>query len=271
MSSFQTPDNISNTELLGRGLISPYIQNTNGYTINFLFPIQVMYKKLNREFIDSLKDIIIQNFYTSCDTVKDYFKDYHQSQWRNLKPVIEFCKGNDFVFQSRDDLYNLEEFKPTVDVILDAFKNYSDFCNMDIESCTINSMWYNIYKDKGENNRHGHPNSFASGVIVLQDRVTENPECQYSSFHFYNNSNTNQCILPRFKDNKTSIYFSEKNSLILKPGDLLMFPSFLHHSAHNTHAKNNNYDDMDENWRITLAFNIMLKGHAGHFGSYNYF
>jgi len=253
-----------------RGLINPTIINNNDYHCFCMYPTPVIVKHFDSDFIQKVKDAILEDFSTACPESEEYFKDYHQQQWRNLQPVIDFCRGNDKVFQSRDDLYRLDCFKPVSESIIEAFHNYAAFCNLDIQGCTIHSMWYNIYRDKGENNRHMHPNSFASGVIVVQDNEAEN-EKDYASFHFYNPNSITQVILPKFYQNTPSIFFAQDSSFRFKPGTLIIFPSYLQHSAHNLFPKDLDYEDTDEHWRITLAFNIMIKGDAGDFGSYYYY
>ena len=241
-----------------------------------LFPIPFFLSHLDLDEVKDFKSIILEDFYKACADKDEYFKDYHLEKWANLQPVIEFCKGNGFLFQSRDDLFENEKFDPLSELILNSFEDYSTFLNLDIQSFCIHSMWYNIYKDSGMNDRHNHPNSFASGVIIVQDNLADNKDIP--NFNVYNPSSLNQIIMPRFKDNRPSQYQSYGSNFVLESGTLIMFPSYLDHSAtYNSkdpkrfsepNSNLNLFNDTEDEWRITLAFNIMIKGEAGVYGSY---
>lgn len=248
------------------------ITDKDNYNCVPVFPTPLIYKDLDKNFTKKLKETILKNFHSICKSTHTYFNNYHLKDYRDLTPVIQYCKGNELVFQSRDDLSLNPDFKFVCEAITECFKHYCSFCNIDVSGIVIHSMWYNIYKDKGLNPRHCHPNSLVSGVFIVQDVIAEtHPESV--ALKFYHPNNAVSVLQPKYKDYGVSDHNFYINSFAINalPGTLLMWPSFLEHSVSNSFYKGEDYVETNDNIRISLAYNIMLKGEAGMFGTYYHF
>lgn len=147
---------------------------------------------------------------------------------------------NRYVFK-RKALSSLYEF--SVECANHYLKNI--FCPKHEISLRITQSWLN-YTKKGEyHHQHKHPNSFLSGVFYInadRDRdkilfatpvVSGNIDIPPESHNFFN---------------------SKEWWLPVSSGDLLIFPSTLHHSVPGTETDN----------RISLSFNTFPVGYVGN-------
>jgi|TARA_E500000318_G_scaffold36599_1_gene35478 uncharacterized protein (TIGR02466 family) len=109
----------------------------------------------------------------------------------------------------------------------------------------ITQSWFNYTKTNQYHHKHSHDNSFISGVVYfLADPELDN-------IVFYDEKNSSFSIEPKqynlFNSNKW-IFPVEKNQVIL-------FPSNLVHGVD---------EDQREGVRLSLAFNVFLKGRLGN-------
>ena len=107
----------------------------------------------------------------------------------------------------------------------------------------ITLSWLNYTKENEYHHAHEHENSMVSGVFYVSADESD-------SIRFYKSGY--QQIKPSIKEynlwNSTSWYVSART------GKLILFPSWLSHSV--DHKKS-------DNLRISLAFNIFIKGTVG--------
>jgi uncharacterized protein (TIGR02466 family) len=109
----------------------------------------------------------------------------------------------------------------------------------------ITQSWLNYTETNQYHHKHSHPNSLVSGVFYI------NCHEEHDKIKFFND--TYQTIKPEVKDwniwNSTSWWFG------VKTGDIILFPSSLTHMVETKEGSNT---------RISLAFNIFIKGTVGN-------
>ena len=123
-----------------------------------------------------------------------------------------------------------------------------DYCNNIIciknVKPVITQSWLNYTKENEYHHKHNHSNSYVSGVLYID--VDENN----NKIYFYKNKF--ETIKPEVKEyncfNSDTWFFPVKNYQVI------LFPSSLEHSVETKLSKNT---------RISLAFNIFLKGTLG--------
>ena len=126
-------------------------------------------------------------------------------------------------------------------------KNYSKnvLCNDDCVSLYITQSWFNFTKVNEGHHKHAHPNSFVSGVYYV------NADINHDKIFFLKGKHS----FYRLKTKEWNLWNSEEWFFPVKTGQLILFPSDLQHYVQ---TKN------DNNERISLAFNVFLKGNLGN-------
>ena len=175
----------------------------------------------------------------------------------------------DFVNKIESKTYRNHGNKTSIDTQIldnDIFKNIKKYCEDALNSfykevylpelnsnikIYITQSWLNYTYKNEFHHMHSHPNSFISGVLYIDadknfDMITfTKPEHIYYDFDISsaNDFNTNE------------VFFR------VNTGDIVLFPSNLHHRVPNT---------TNPNKRISLAFNSFIKGNIGKKMSLNY-
>jgi len=145
---------------------------------------------------------------------------------------------------------NQKRFHKLKKKLEDIVKNYVDnvICPKNKIKPYITQSWFNYTNTNEYHHKHSHSNSIISGVlyflvdpnldsIVFCDDKHESLSVEKKSYNLYNS--------------KTWSFPIEKNQVILFPSDLV----------HQVHRKQGN------NLRLSLAFNVFLKGKLGNYGS----
>ena len=109
----------------------------------------------------------------------------------------------------------------------------------------ITQSWLNYTETNQYHHKHTHPNSLVSGVFYI------NCLEQHDKIKFFNERY--QTIKPQIKD--YNIWNSESWWFSVKTGDVIMFPSSLTHMVETKQG---------DNTRISLAFNVFIKGTIGN-------
>ena len=104
--------------------------------------------------------------------------------------------------------------------------------------------WLNYTETNQYHHKHQHPNSLVSGVFYI------NCDEKFDKIKFFND--TYKTIKPEIKD--WNIWNSESWWFSVKTGDVILFPSSLTHMVENKEGTNT---------RISLAFNVFIKGTVG--------
>jgi len=111
----------------------------------------------------------------------------------------------------------------------------------------ITQSWLNYMKTNQNHHVHEHPNSYISGVLYINCHET------LDKIQFY--KNRYNAIQPSVKE--YNLFNSDRWVFSVKTKDVVMFPSSL---SHGVDAKGNNT-------RISLSFNVFVKGTLGAYTS----
>ena len=109
----------------------------------------------------------------------------------------------------------------------------------------ITQSWLNYTETNQYHHKHQHPNSLVSGVFYI------NCDDKFDKIKFFNDKY--QTIKPEIKD--WNIWNSETWWFSVKTGDIILFPSSLTHMVETKEG---------DNTRISLAFNVFIKGTVGN-------
>jgi uncharacterized protein (TIGR02466 family) len=109
----------------------------------------------------------------------------------------------------------------------------------------ITQSWLNYTETNQYHHKHQHPNSLVSGVFYI------NCHEEYDKIKFFNDKYS--IIKPEVKD--WNIWNSETWWFSVKTGDIILFPSSLTHMVETKQG---------DNTRISLAFNVFIKGTVGN-------
>jgi uncharacterized protein (TIGR02466 family) len=115
----------------------------------------------------------------------------------------------------------------------------------DVITPYITQSWLNYTETNQYHHKHAHPNSLVSGVFYI------NCHEEHDKIKFFNDNY--KTIKPEVKD--YNIWNSETWWFSVKTGDIILFPSSLTHMVETKEGTNT---------RISLAFNVFIKGTIGN-------
>ena len=228
-----------------------------------VFPTPFMFVTVDEETRKKALEEVLKEYNTNCEDAATHFKaGKYVDQLEGLK---SFCKASGTnTYQSNPDLQKREEFSFFNDILFDACRIWEEETNIDVETFDISLMWSNFYRAPGGGNgEHFHPNSFLSCVFIIEDPSIEpidGVRHKPGSTTFYSPINQNFVISPSIKDTRGSAYYNPTLLPDVKKGALLIFPSWLRHAADPYHLPP--VVDQDQ-FRITISANIMIRGNAG--------
>ena len=166
-----------------------------------------------------------------------------------------------FIDKTKLDTYNNEGNTTSNDnYILNskAFKNLKEELDLKIQDYFdkiispsnnitpyITQSWLNYTETNQFHHKHAHPNSLVSGVFYI------NCNEEHDKIKFFNEKYS--IIKPEVKD--WNIWNSESWWFSVKTGDIILFPSSLTHMVETKQG---------DNTRISLAFNVFIKGTVGN-------
>ena len=166
----------------------------------------------------------------------DYIKNQKQVSYKNEG---NFTSKDTYIF--KDSRYNKIQNK-MMEHINEYFKEVIDTSDKVIPYIT--QSWLNFTKETQFHHHHSHSNSFVSGVLY----ISADKEQDLITFH---KSNTDQIEL---KPKNYNLYNSRSWRFPVETGDLFLFPATLQHSVPKKEGNN---------LRISLAFNVFIKGSLG--------
>ena len=144
-------------------------------------------------------------------------------------------------------ILNKEEFK---DLKIDLHLKVQDYFDKIISPANnitpyITQSWLNYTETNQYHHKHQHPNSLVSGVFYI------NCDEKFDKIKFFNESY--KTIKPEIKE--WNIWNSESWWFPVKTGSVILFPSSLTHMVETKEGTNT---------RISLAFNVFIKGTLGN-------
>lgn len=149
------------------------------------------------------------------------------------------------LWQSRPELHREPELASVVRVIDEAARAALSVLQLDCE-LGITGLWGNVGGSSASLHSHTHPNNLLSGIFFVRmpegsgATVFEDPRPQA------------RVLRPRVL--KSNPLNSLEFEYLGTPGTLLLFPAWLEHAVRGSRI---------DSERITLAFNLMVKGPLG--------
>ena len=168
--------------------------------------------------------------------LKDTISTLMEEEWQEFPACV---------FTRDQRLEKREEYKELFDWFHKCLDQVKDELQLSCESLKITQAWASKIS-KGDNHfRHSHPNSYASGLLYLNDS---------DAFTFFVNHNKWNDNLKLQPFGGTECVYAHKSA----QAELLIFPSSLDHGVNNGHL------DPDED-RFTLSFNSFPTGTVGNY------
>ena len=109
----------------------------------------------------------------------------------------------------------------------------------------ITQSWLNYTETNQYHHKHEHPNSLVSGVLYI------NCHEEYDKIKFFND----KYKIIKLEVKEWNLWNSESWWFAVKTGDIILFPSSLTHMVETKQGTNT---------RISLAFNVFIKGTVGN-------
>ncbi len=159
----------------------------------------------------------------------------------------DFYKNDGNITSNNNYILNEKPFSNIKKELDLRVKDYFDKVISSANNITpyITQSWLNYTETNQYHHKHAHPNSLVSGVFYI------NCHEEYDKIKFFNDRY--QIIKPEVKD--YNIWNSETRWFSVKTGDVILFPSSLTHMVETKEGTNT---------RISLAFNVFIKGKIGN-------
>jgi uncharacterized protein (TIGR02466 family) len=155
------------------------------------------------------------------------------------------------VFTNDDYILLNKEMKGIHDDLMIAVKQYMEkvYCNTSVTPY-ITQSWINYTTKNQAHHKHTHSNSFISGVLYLSaDKDQDKIVFDRNAYHQI-----------RVTPDSFNQYNGDTHHVHVRTGQVVLFPSYL---THYVEAKG------DDSLRVSLAFNVFLKGFIGDSNSLN--
>jgi uncharacterized protein (TIGR02466 family) len=193
----------------------------------------------------------IKTFFPSCIWLHD-LEDYQSMNTRMMAELSELRQSTGYnnpandAWQSRGNLNKLGEFKPLMERFSAGSKRVLDYLRLEYDDFVITDSWANINPPGHSHMVHTHPNNFLSGVYYL--KAPENS----GDIEFLDPRQQALVLQPKVKEQ--TINNAWKHRITPKEGQLLIFHSWFQHQVQ---------ENLSEEERVSISFNIMLKGSVG--------
>lgn len=180
-------------------------------------------------------------------------------EYSNVEEIFDTSKEQENVIENRGgnfsssntNVLELKSYKIIKDRILSGLHEYvRDVLHVDEQyQFYITQSWLNINPPGSSHHRHNHSNSIISGVYYIDTNSDDTITFISQNFLTVTNNPTIQINV-----NEYTLTNSNSWKLPVKNNDIIFFPSTtLHEVSTNTSNRN----------RISLAFNVFVKGHFG--------
>jgi len=186
-----------------------------------LFPKPVILTNINREFTKQERD----------------FFDHHSKF--TTKNVGNLTSADNYLTRHPQMATIKQEITDSLQMFFDNIIKPS----VEVRSY-ITQAWLNYTYNNQYHHKHNHANTFLSGVLYIDT----DPETDKITFF-------DDAYYPfKFAPKEWNWYNAESWFFKVKPGDIIVFPSWLTHAVEAT---------VNPNIRTSLAFNSFLKGQIG--------
>ena len=193
----------------------------------------------------------IKAFFPSCIWLHD-LQGYQSMNARMMSKLSALRKSTGYTnpannaWQSRGNLNKLEEFKPLMERFSAGSTRVLDYLRLEYDDFVITDSWANINPPGHSHMVHTHPNNFLSGVYYLKAPKDS------GDIEFLDPRQQALVLQPRIKEQ--TINNAWKHRITPQEGQLLIFHSWFQHQVQ---------ENRSEEERVSISFNIMLKGSVG--------
>ena len=167
-----------------------------------------------------------------------------------LEDIIDSSKkvGRKTNWQSNHNpnLHEHPKYKPLGKKVLELSKEYIEDLKFEFDDHYITGMWSNILKPGEFHSPHTHSNNLVSGVFYLQTNDNS------PAITFLDPRPQSSVLQPQAKEH--NIFNSTMFFYPAKVNRMILFPSWLEHYVPQNDTKFS---------RVSIAFNVMLKGQVG--------
>ena len=162
------------------------------------------------------------------------------------KYKLDFYKNDGNITSTNNYILNEKPFANIKDELDLRIQDYFDKVISPSNNITpyITQSWLNYTETNQYHHKHAHPNSLVSGVFYI------NCHEEHDKIKFFNDNY--KTIKLEVKD--WNMWNSESWWYSVKTGDIILFPSSLTHMVETKQG---------DNTRISLAFNVFIKGTVG--------
>jgi hypothetical protein len=176
------------------------------------------------------------------------------ARWRNVNPNMTIPPG---LFESNFDLFawpepcvqKLHEFcMLKLFAAVGELNGYGNEELRNLESQT--HAWFHITRRGGRFSAHNHPMASWSGVYCVSAGQNDPGQPQSGVLHFQNPHQLSGMFIDPANRQLRDGFTTKGRNVILKPGDLVLFPSWMFHEVFPFHG---------EGERITVAFNCWFR------------
>ena len=147
--------------------------------------------------------------------------------------------------QTEQNLHLTPEFEELVKNVYLHANHALEYLSIDYDAIQITGCWANISGVGHSHRRHSHPNNFLSGVYYIEVPVGGN------NIVFHDPRPQIPIIKPPVK--KMTFENADHAVAQVKPGTMLLFPSWLNHSVPTSKGTDR---------KISVAFNLMFLQYA---------
>lgn len=164
------------------------------------------------------------------------------------KTKLEVYKNEGNTSSNNNHILNNKEFKNLKKELDLRVQDYFDKVISPSNKITpyITQSWLNYTETNQYHHKHEHPNSLVSGVFYI------NCDDKFDKIVFFK-KDMYQMIKPEVKE--WNLWNADSWLFPVKTGDIILFPSSLTHMVENKQGTNT---------RISLAFNVFIKGTVGN-------
>ncbi len=154
--------------------------------------------------------------------------------------------------QSADQLHHRDDTTRFVEVAMAATHEVLDFLKYKFNEVQMTSFWFNVSRPGYSHRNHVHPNNVLSGVYYLKT----SPDC--GDIVFDDPRPQANVLLP--DAHEVTPFNNHSYAVTPEQGQMILFPSWLAHRVAVNRSKSE---------RISLSFNVMLRGEYGFDRAYS--
>ena len=198
-----------------------------------------------------VKKTVVPMFPTYVWTI-EFPNEVTQSINRSVLPLIKRKSEStsqpskkSLFLQTEQNLHLEPEFAELVKYIHTYANSALEYLSFEYENIQITGCWANIAGMGDSHRQHSHPNNFLSGVYYVETDPGSN------NIIFHDPRPQISIIKPPVK--KMTLENTDHVIAEVTPGNMLLFPSWLHHSVPASQSSNR---------RISVGFNLMFQKFA---------